>query len=89
MSLTREGLYEFGPFRLNPPKRLLLREGQPVALPPKAYDLLVTLVAHAGRLVTREESAPTVIIHMPTIPLFAIAKMGTMARCGDFAVMAG
>jgi len=55
MSLMRQGLYEFGPFRLNPPERLLLRDGQPVALPPKAYDLLVTLVAHTGRLVTKEE----------------------------------
>lgn len=55
MSLTRQGLYEFGPFRLNPPERLLLRDGQPVALPPKAYDLLVTLVMHSGRLVSKEE----------------------------------
>ena len=54
-SLSRRGFYEFGPFHLNPPERLLLRDGQPVALPPKAYDMLVTLVAHAGRLVSKEE----------------------------------
>lgn len=55
MSLSGRELYEFGPFRLDPPERLLLREGQPVPLPPKAYDLLVTLIARANRLVTKEE----------------------------------
>jgi DNA-binding winged helix-turn-helix (wHTH) protein/dipeptidyl aminopeptidase/acylaminoacyl peptidase len=47
--------YEFGPFRLIPPERLLLRDGQPVALPPKAYDLMVVLVSRAGRLTTKEQ----------------------------------
>ena len=55
MSLSAQRLYNFGPFRLEPAERLLLREGQPVPLPPKAYDLLVTLVAHAGHLVTKED----------------------------------
>jgi TolB-like protein/DNA-binding winged helix-turn-helix (wHTH) protein/Tfp pilus assembly protein PilF len=55
MSLSAQRLYSFGPFRLEPAERLLLRDGQPVPLPPKAYDLLVTLVAHAGHLVTKED----------------------------------
>src|SRR5262245_22586358 len=56
MSLAGGGeLYEFGPFRLEPTERLLLRDGRPVSLPPKAYDLLVVLVAHAGRLVAKED----------------------------------
>ncbi len=55
MSLSAQRLYDFGPFRLEPAERLLLRDGQPVPLPPKAYDLLVTLVAHAGHLVTKED----------------------------------
>ncbi len=55
MSLSPQRLYDFGPFRLEPVERLLLRDGQPVLLPPKAYDLLVTLVAHAGHLVTKED----------------------------------
>jgi hypothetical protein len=55
MSLSPHRLYGFGPFRLEPAERLLLRDGQPVPLPPKAYDLLVTLVAHAGHLVTKED----------------------------------
>jgi DNA-binding winged helix-turn-helix (wHTH) protein len=55
MSLSGHDFYDFGPFRLDPSERLLLRDGQPVAIPPKAYDLLATLVARAGRLVTKEE----------------------------------
>ena len=55
MSLTRHQLYVFGPFRLDVREGLLLRDGQPVPMPPKAYDLLVSLVAHAGHLVTKEE----------------------------------
>jgi DNA-binding winged helix-turn-helix (wHTH) protein len=55
MSLSPHRLYDFGPFRLEPAERLLLRDGQTVSLPPKAYDLLVTLVAHAGHLATKED----------------------------------
>lgn len=45
---------EFGSFRLDSAERLLLREGQPVSLTPKAFDLLVYLVDHSGRLVTKQ-----------------------------------
>ncbi len=47
-------VHEFGLFRLDSAERLLLREGQPVSLTPKAFDLLVYLVDHAGRLVTKQ-----------------------------------
>ena len=42
-------IFEFGPFRLDPAERLLLREGHAVALTPKAFDLLVYLVEHRRR----------------------------------------
>jgi DNA-binding winged helix-turn-helix (wHTH) protein len=45
----------FGPFRFEPAEHRLLRDGQPVALPPKAFELLATLVARAGHLVTKED----------------------------------
>jgi DNA-binding winged helix-turn-helix (wHTH) protein/Tol biopolymer transport system component len=45
--------YEFGPFRLDPAERLLLRDGQAVPLTPKAFDLLVCLVERHGRLVEK------------------------------------
>src|SRR6188508_915757 len=46
-------IYEFGAFRLDPAERLLVRDGQPVSLTPKAFDLLVYLVEHNGRLVEK------------------------------------
>lgn len=47
--------YEFGPFRLDPSERLLTRDGQPVALTPRAFETLLALVRNAGHLVTKEE----------------------------------
>jgi eukaryotic-like serine/threonine-protein kinase len=47
--------YEFGPFRLDPAERLLLRGQQPVPLKPKAFDLLVLLVERHGRLLTKQQ----------------------------------
>ena len=47
-------VHEFGSFRLDSAERLLLRAGQPVPVTPKALDLLVYLVDHAGRLVTKQ-----------------------------------
>jgi len=44
---------EFGTFRLDPAERLLLRDGHPVALTPKAFDLLLYLVNRPGRLVEK------------------------------------
>lgn len=48
-------LYEFGPFRLDPRLPLLLRDGEPVPLQPKALETLVALVERGGRVVGREE----------------------------------
>ena len=45
--------YHFGSFELDPGERLLRRDGQPVSLTPKAFDLLVYLVEHQGRLVEK------------------------------------
>ena len=47
--------YEFGPFRLDPENRILLRDGQPVSLTPKVFDTLVLLVERSGRLVSKDE----------------------------------
>jgi TolB-like protein/DNA-binding winged helix-turn-helix (wHTH) protein len=43
-------VYDFGAFHLDAAERLLLRDGRPVSLPPKAFDLLCDLVRHAGHL---------------------------------------
>jgi len=53
----REGkhLYEFGPFRLDPAERSLLRDGKAVPLTPKAFELLVLLVENRGHLLKKNE----------------------------------
>ncbi|MGH9372299.1 MAG: winged helix-turn-helix domain-containing protein, partial [Vicinamibacterales bacterium] len=55
MSLHTEHLYEFGPFRLEPAERRLLRDGEEVPLPQKAFEVLVVLVSRAGHLVPKED----------------------------------
>jgi len=55
MGVENQVLYEFGPFRLEPDERLLLREGKPASLTPKAFELLVLLVRNQGRLVTKDQ----------------------------------
>src|SRR5579862_7954671 len=47
--------FEFGPYRLDPAKRLLTRKGKSVALPPKTFDLLLLLVEGRGRVLTKKE----------------------------------
>ncbi len=48
-------IYEFGPFRLIPEERQLLRDNQPVSLTPKAFDLLFVLVENSGHLLEKDE----------------------------------
>ena len=49
-------MYEFGEFRLEPAERRLSTTcGEPVALEPKSYDVLLVLVRNAGRLVRKRE----------------------------------
>ena len=48
-------VYEFGPFLLVPTERLLLRDGRPVPLTPKAFETLVALVERRGHLIGKEE----------------------------------
>ena len=48
-------VYEFGPFRLDPTEGLLLRDGTPVPLMPKTFELLRVLVENRGRLLQKDE----------------------------------
>src|SRR5882762_2120579 len=48
--------YEFGPFRLEPGQRLLVKHGAPVGLPPRVYDTLLLLVENRGRLLEKSET---------------------------------
>lgn len=51
---VESAVYGFGPFVLDRPKRVLSRDGVPVALTPKAFDLLSLLVEHDGQVVPKE-----------------------------------
>ncbi|HKG22011.1 MAG TPA: winged helix-turn-helix domain-containing protein, partial [Blastocatellia bacterium] len=48
-------IYEFGPFRLDANRRLLLRDGKSVPLTHKAFETLATLVQNNGRIVQKDE----------------------------------
>src|SRR4051794_9380674 len=55
MGNTFNRLYEFGAISLDPAQRRLSRNGEPVHIPPKAFEVLVFLVQHAGDLVDKHE----------------------------------
>ena len=52
---TTNADFSFGPYRLDIRKRVLWRDGELVALAPKALDLLVALVEQAGDVVRKED----------------------------------
>ena len=47
--------YEFGPFRLDPKEHTLLRDGRPIPLRPKVFDILLVLIENRGHLVDKEQ----------------------------------
>ena len=50
-----KSMYEFGPFRIDFDRYLLLRDGKPVALSPKVFETLVFLVEHRGTAVRKDD----------------------------------
>ncbi len=48
-------LYEFGPFRVDPDKEILLRSGEPVPLTPKTFQILLVLIRHNKEVVTKDD----------------------------------
>ncbi len=48
-------IYEFGPFRVDPEKQLLLRDNQPVPVTPKTFETLLVLVRHSREVVSKDE----------------------------------
>jgi len=47
--------YAFGPFRVEVAKRQLTRDGLPVPLTPKVFDILVLLLRHRGKVVEKDD----------------------------------
>ena len=56
LNTATAGIYEFGEFRLDTTRMLLLRrDGEVVPLPPRAFDLLQKLIESGGRVLTKDE----------------------------------
>jgi len=55
MSSTSPRFYDFGPFRVDLTEHVLLRGSETVPLTPKAFETLVHLLRHNGRIVIKQE----------------------------------
>jgi eukaryotic-like serine/threonine-protein kinase len=52
---TGKELYEFGPFRVDVEREILLRSGEAVSLTPKTFQVLVILLRHGSMGVSKDE----------------------------------
>ena len=52
---TGNDLYEFGPFRVDAEKQVLLRDGEPVPLTPKTFQVLLVLLRRNNETVSKDE----------------------------------
>lgn len=55
MSLGTKHFYDFENFRVDPDERVLLRDGKPLPLTPKAFHMLLVLVENHGHIVEKEK----------------------------------
>src|SRR3982074_2133152 len=55
MGEQTSNFYEFGRFRVKPDERVLLRGDELVPLTPKAFDILLALLEHDGRIVQKDD----------------------------------
>jgi DNA-binding winged helix-turn-helix (wHTH) protein len=60
MSLILNGVYRFDEFELNPLRCTLLRDGRPVSLSPKAFEVLSCLAQHPGEVISKKQLLETV-----------------------------
>src|ERR1700729_1372232 len=55
MNADPKVVYELGPFRMDPDKQVLLRDGQLIAVTPKGFETLLVLVRRGREVVSKEE----------------------------------
>ena len=55
MTTDTSGAYQFGGYLLDANRRRLTRDGHPVPLAPKTFDLLLLLVRNPGRAFSKSE----------------------------------
>jgi TolB-like protein/DNA-binding winged helix-turn-helix (wHTH) protein/Tfp pilus assembly protein PilF len=60
VSVKDRGVYAFGPFRLDPVRRTLTRDGTPVKLAARLFETLLYLIEAQGRLVEKDELLATI-----------------------------
>ena len=48
-------VYAFGPVRVDVSRHVVTRDGQPIALAPKTFELLLIFVRSGGRALSRQE----------------------------------
>ena len=53
--MTEKRVYRFDEFCADPLRRVLLRDGEPVAITPKAFSILLVLLENRGEVVPKEE----------------------------------
>jgi DNA-binding winged helix-turn-helix (wHTH) protein len=60
MENTENKVVSFGGFKVDENRRLLLKQGKAVSLNPKTFDLLLVLLKHRGKIVSKNELLETV-----------------------------
>ena len=79
--------FRFSTFELDRTKRLLLQNGKPVTLGPKAFDLLLTLVESHGEVLTKDELLekvwPDQIIEEGNLKVHISALRKALGQSGD------
>jgi DNA-binding winged helix-turn-helix (wHTH) protein len=60
MSSLTSSLYTFGEFRVDTQSRSLFKGEVPIAITPKAFDVLLLLIQHSGELVSKDTLMQTV-----------------------------
>ena len=60
MTEQSKHLYEFGPYRIDPARRLLLRGEESVQLPSKVFETLLVLVQRSEEVVSKDDLLKTV-----------------------------
>jgi adenylate cyclase len=84
--------YRFGRFELSPAARQLLADGKPVALGARALDVLLALVEHRDRVVTKAEllklAWPGLVVEESNLPV-QISALRRLLGSGTIATVAG
>lgn len=60
MSSLTSSLYAFGEFRVDTQNRILFKNEVPVAITPKAFEVLLSLIQHSGDVVSKDQLMQTV-----------------------------